>query len=200
MLQQSERLVCAHIPRSDDLAVLVRAAATGDPHAIERLVARFDRTLRGVARSYRLSSWDTDDVIQATWLQFMLHGRELREPAAVGGWLVTTARRESLRLLQRHVRESLTDDPARGEADGHAEPDRELLAAERRDLLRNALAQLPARQRGLMALLTARPELSYEQVGRMLTMPVGSIGPTRARSLERLRESGTLQALHAAGN
>jgi RNA polymerase sigma factor (sigma-70 family) len=118
----------------------------------------------------------------------------------VSGWLVTTARRESLRVVQRHVREHLSDDPARGESGGHAEPDRELLAAERRRLLRDALAELPARQCELMTVLTARPELSYEQVGELLTMPVGSIGPTRARSLDRLRRSTTMRALQAAGN
>src|SRR5215218_11036655 len=109
MLHQCERPRM----RPRDLGGLVRAAAAGDAEALERLVARFDRVLRGVTRSYRLSRWDADDVIQATWLQFMQHGRALREPEAVGGWLVTTARRQSLLTLQRHVRERLTDDPAR---------------------------------------------------------------------------------------
>src|SRR5918995_5263482 len=104
----------ARQPADHDLVALVRAGAAGDPIALGHLVDRFDGTLRGVARSYRLSSWDADDVIQATWLQFMRHGRKLREPAAVSGWLVTTARRESLRVLQRHVREQLAEDPARG--------------------------------------------------------------------------------------
>ena len=138
-------------------------------------------------------------MVQATWLQFMQHGRQLREPAAVSGWLATTARRESLRMLQRHVREQLTDDPEHGAPCDQAEPARELLAAERRELLRGALAELPDRPRDLMRVLVARPELSYEEVGRMLEMPIGSIGPTRARALDRLRRSPELQALHAAG-
>jgi RNA polymerase sigma factor (sigma-70 family) len=186
-------------PLDLELAALVRAAAAGDPVALERLVVRFDRVLRGIARSYRLSSWDADDVIQSTWLQFMEHGRELREPAALSGWLVTTARRQSLRLLQRHVRERLTDDPACDMPGDHAEPDRELLAAEHREALHGALAQLPDRQRELMRLLVAHPDLSYEEVGRKLAMPIGSIGPTRARSLDRLRRTSTLRALQSAG-
>jgi RNA polymerase sigma factor (sigma-70 family) len=190
------------VPRSAnpdrELTALVRAGAAGDPGAVARLVDRFDGLLRSIARSYRLTAWDTDDVIQATWLQFMQHGRELREPAAVSGWLATTARRHSLRILQRHVREDLSEDPARGERSGNSEPDSELLAAERRALLRGALADLPRRQRDLMRVLTTNPELSYEEVGRLLSMPVGSIGPTRARSLDRLRRDGALQALHAA--
>ena len=194
MLQQFER-PCSRPP---DLAALVRAGSEGDSVAIGHLVARFDRMLRTIVRSYRLSSWDTDDVIQATWLQFMQHGRELREPAAVSGWLATTARRQSLRMLQRHVREVLTDDPALGESGELAEPERELLATERRELLRGALSELPDRHRTLMRMLVTQPELSYEEVGRRLAMPVGSIGPTRARSLDRLRRSDSLRALQGA--
>jgi len=191
------------VPRSanshPELAALVRAGAAGDPIALTRLVARFDRTLRGVVRHYRLSSWDTDDVIQSAWLQFIQHGRDLREPAAVSGWLVTTARRESLRVLQRHVREDLSDDPTRGERSGDAALDHKLIAAERRMVLHRALSELPERQRDLMRLLTTNPDLSYEEVARQLSMPIGSIGPTRGRSLDRLRRSSELQALHAAG-
>ena len=137
-------------------------------------------------------------MIQSTWLQFMQHGRQLREPAAVSGWLATTARRQSLQMLQRHGREQLTDDPERGAPCDRSEPDRELLAAERRELLRGALAELPDRHRDLMHVLVARPELSYEEVGRVLAMPIGSIGPTRARALDRLGRNRELRALHAA--
>jgi RNA polymerase sigma factor (sigma-70 family) len=191
MLEQPARL-------RHDLCPLVRAAAGGDPVALERLVARFDRMLRRIARSYRLSDWDADDMIQSTWLQFMQHGRTLRRPEALTGWLATTARRESLRILQRRVREQLTDDPGFDTPGDRAEPDRELLAAELRAAVREALADLPERQRELMRLLMARPDLSYEDVSRRLAMPIGSIGPTRARSLERLRRTGTLRALQAA--
>jgi RNA polymerase sigma factor (sigma-70 family) len=156
--------------------------------------------LHRIARTYRLSRWDADDVVQATWLQFLQHGRALREPAAVSGWLVTTARRQALKALQRHVHEQLCDDPAVDAAAEHAEPDRELLAAERRALLEGALAELPDRQAHLMRVLVERPELSYEEVGRLLTMPVGSIGPTRARSLDRLRRDEQLRALQAAAD
>ena len=194
-----ERAVPRSASSDPELVALVRAGAAGDPIALTRLVARFDRTLRGVVRYYGLSSWDTDDVIQSAWLQFIQHGRDLREPAAVSGWLVTTARRESLRVLQRHVREDLSDDPTRGERSGDAALNHKLIAAERRMVLHRALSELPERQRDLMWLLTTNPDLSYEEVARQLSMPIGSIGPTRGRSLDRLRRSSELQALHAAG-
>jgi RNA polymerase sigma factor (sigma-70 family) len=194
----SARAVRPFAPIDPDLARLVRAGAEGDPVALELLVDRFDSMLRAVTRSFRLSRWDADDVIQTTWLQFMQHGRALREPAALSGWLATTARRQSLLLLQRHVREQLMDDPTCDAAGDHAEPERELLAAERREALHGALGELPDRQRELMRLLLANPDVSYEQVSRQLAMPIGSIGPTRARSLDRLRRTSKLQALQAA--
>jgi len=53
----------------------------------DRLVPRHDRRLRRVARSYGLSAWDVDDVVQATWVSYLEHGHSLREPAALGAWL-----------------------------------------------------------------------------------------------------------------
>jgi RNA polymerase sigma factor (sigma-70 family) len=166
--------------------------------AVDHLVPRHDRRLRRVARSYGLSAWDVDDVLQNTWVAYLEHGHTLREPAAVGAWLETTARRLSLRVLQRHVREQLSDTGDANAAGGGAEPEPELLAAERREVLIRALAALPDRQRELMRLLVLRPELSYEEVGRRLAMPVGSIGPTRARCLERLARDRRLRALRTA--
>ena len=164
---------------------------------LERLVPRHDRRLRRAARAYGLSPWDVDDVVQATWLQYLEHGHTLRDPAATGAWLETTARRLSLRLLQRRVREQPVapeDTPA---VAGGLEPEATVLAAERRRTLHDALTRLPERQRSLMRLLVLRPELSYEEAGRQLAMPVGSIGPTRARCLERLRLDLRLRALAA---
>jgi len=166
--------------------------------AIDRLVPRHDRRLRRVARSYGLSAWDVDDVVQATWVAYLEHGHTLREPAALGAWLETTARRLSLRVLQRHVREQLSDTGDATVAGTGAEPEPELLASERREVLFGALAALSERQSRLMRMLVLRPELSYEEVGRRLAMPVGSIGPTRARCLERLARDRRLMALRTA--
>jgi RNA polymerase sigma factor (sigma-70 family) len=177
-----------------ELVSLVRSAAAGDELAFAGLVARFDRPLRSIARSYRLSGWDVDDVVQSTWIQFLEHGRALREPAAVSGWLATTARRYCLRLLQANVREVLTEDAA-GETGCDGRLDVEVLAAEQRAALDASLSRLSDRQRGLMTLLLDEPDLSYEEVGRRLGLPVGSIGPTRARSLSRLSCDTRLQAL-----
>ena len=183
-------------PPDRELAAIVSAAAAGDAAALRSLVDRFDRALRSVTRFYRLSQWDADDIIQTTWLAFLEHGRTLREPAAVSGWLMTTARRQSLRLLQSRMREQPTDDPTLGDnLDG--DPHDELLAAEQRAALLDALEELPLRKRRLMTLLVAKPDMSYEEVGQTLGMPIGSIGPTRLRSISHLRDSTKLKALRA---
>lgn len=165
---------------------------------LERHVARHDRRLRAVARSYGLTGWDVDDVVQSTWLQYLEHGDALRDPAALGAWLETTARRLCLRLLQRHVREQLTDECDPRAASAEPGPEHAALARECRVTVRRAISALPDRQRQLIALLVGRPDLSYEEIGSRLAMPIGSIGPTRARSLDRLRQSSKLQALQAA--
>lgn len=179
------------------LVELVRAAGAGDDRAWERLHARLDPTLRSIARSYRLSSSDVDDAVQATWVRLVSHIGRLRDPAAVAGWLATTARRECLRLLQSPVRERLTDDPELGDgADVFADPVHELLAAERRVALAGALGTLPSRHRRLMVLLLAHPSMDYDTVSTTLGMPRGSIGPIRRRSIARLRCHPELQSVN----
>jgi RNA polymerase sigma factor (sigma-70 family) len=198
MLQTTGRLRTPPPRPPTQLAALAAAAVAGDELALDRLVDRFDVVLRRIARSYRLDPWDVDDVVQATWLQFFRHVRSLREPAAVGGWLATTARRESLRLLHRRARERLTEDAGEHAPCLRAGPDAELLDAERRELVRGALAALPDRPRRLMRVLVTQPELSYEDVAELVGMPIGSIGPTRARALQRLGQRPELRALRAA--
>jgi RNA polymerase sigma factor (sigma-70 family) len=181
------------------LVDLLRKARAGDDRAWERLHDRFTPMLRGVARSYRLSPTDVDDIVQTTWLRLFDNIDRLRDPAAVSGWLATTARRECLRLLQVPLREYPTDDPDLG--GGHAEsadPESELLAAELKAVLERAVATLPNRHRQLMRLLVAQPTMDYQQLSTTLTMPIGSIGPIRARSLARLRRHRELQCLCAS--
>ena len=174
--------------------------AAGAPATRRSTASSRGTTAASAASPARTDSraWDVDDVVQATWVTYLEHGHELREPAALGAWLETTARRLSLRVLQRHVREQLTATGDPSATGGGSEPEPELLATERRAVLFGALAALPDRQRRLMRMLVLRPELSYEEVGRRLAMPVGSIGPTRARCLDRLRRDLRLRALQAA--
>ena len=176
---------------------MVTAARAGDADAWTRLVRRFDVSLRHIARSYRLSPADVDDVIQTTWLELVDAIGRIREPAAVGAWLATVTRRNALRCRQLPLREQPTDDPALGDRPGCDGPEESVLAAERRGVLGNAIATLPDRQRSLMTVLLTQPTLDYRHVGEQLDMPVGSIGPIRARALARLARDTQLRALSA---
>ncbi|HEV2774806.1 MAG TPA: sigma-70 family RNA polymerase sigma factor [Solirubrobacteraceae bacterium] len=176
------------------LVALVTSARVGDQLAWSRLVQRLDPKLRRALRPYRLAPADVDDVLQSAWTLLYRKFDSIRDPAAVTGWLVTTVRREALHLLQRRTREVLTDDLERGVAADET-PEATVLEAERRATLLRALESLNPRQRRLVTLLAAQPALDYAQVGVMLHMPLGSIGPTRARGLARLQRDAALRSL-----
>src|SRR4051794_30005959 len=170
-----------------DVAALARAAAEGDAAAWTALVERFTPALRAAARGFRLAAADVDDVVQATWLAAYTHIRQLREPDAIAGWLLVTARREALRSLQRGTRELVTAEPYSSDRPDLSCQEASLLAAERRDAVRAGVGRLPERQRRLVGELFGPTSASYAELSARLDMPVGSIGPTRERVLARLR-------------
>ena len=178
----------------------MHAAAAGDDRAWTLLVEHFSTMIRLVARRHRLCEADQDEVVQRTWIRLVERITTVREPAALAGWLVTTARRESLGLLASATREVLGAEPVEPRDPAARRRAREELheaiaAGERRTALHKAIDGLPPHQRALMRLLVARPALSYEQVGAALGMPVGSIGPTRGRSLSTLRRDPHLRSV-----
>ena len=172
---------------SDDLARLVELAAAGVPYAWEDLVHEFSGMVRAVARSHRLSDADVGDVAQATWLRLFEHLDGITEPTRLGGWLATTARRESLRVLRAAQRHTLVSEPPPEEETDDASADAALIEAERDVVLWRCFTRLRDRDQQLLHLLLAEPRLAYEEIAAALEMPIGSIGPRRARALERLR-------------
>ena len=173
------------------LAHLTREAAAGGEDAWRALVALLDPMLHSIARGYRLSDADADDVVQITWGRALLHLDRLDDPGAVAGWLAVTARREALRTLQRGVREFPSEDPAGSVVADDDTPDA-AVERERRDALRAAVRRLPDRQRDLLTAMLDHRCGSYEELSSTLVMPIGSIGPTRERAFERLRSDGAL--------
>ena len=97
--------------RGEDPHALVSSAVRGDQRAWELLVARYGATIRAVARRHRLSVADQEEVAQRTWLRLVQHVKSVKEPAALGGWLATTARNESIRVLSASRREVPVDEP-----------------------------------------------------------------------------------------
>lgn len=190
----------------DDPAViaLVNGASSGDKTAWDQLVERYAPLVWSICRRYRLSRPDTDDVGQGVWLRLVEHLPTLRDPAALPGWLATTTSRECLRVVREGQRRDQHEHPlppgAQADPGGPAEvaadlPEDELLAAELQAALRDGLSALPQRCQRLLSLLIADPPLPYSQIGARLNMPVGSIGPNRARCLETLRRYPALAAL-----
>ena len=169
------------------IAELVEAAAAGDSHAWDALVAGFTPMVRSVARRHRLSLADQDEVLQNTWLKLLKYIGRLREPAALAGWLATTARNESIRVLHDGTRTAheLEDAAVEPCLDDTFADDLEL--RERKAAVRAALSRASDADRLLMSALMVEPARSYTEVSEELRMPVGSIGPTRARILARLR-------------
>ena len=172
-----------------DTDALVAAAAAGEPLAWNQLIDRYGVLILSVCRGHRLGDADADDVAQLTWMRAVEHIGRLRDPHRFGAWLGTTARHECLAVLRGRKRVVPTEDEMQQPlfAD-HADADETELAAERRDAVRRALSTLPPRQQTLLRLLHSEAEPSYEAIGSALDMPVGSIGPTRGRALERLRK------------
>ena len=168
------------------LSELVEAAKAGDQEAWNQLVERYVPLVLSVARRFRLSEADAADVSQTLWLRLVEHLDEIREPRALPGWIVTTAKNEALRLLKARNR-TVSVDPLTSttlDSQDSADVDEGLLRDERRQALREGLGELRPHHRELLMLLIAEPPLSYDDISRRLGMPKGSIGPTRARCLE----------------
>lgn len=171
-----------------DVAADVAAAASGESRAWNRLVERYSGLVWAVARSYRLDEADAADVSQTTWLRLAEHLHRLRQPERVGGWLATTARNEALRTLRRSARlVPVDDDFDLLMNEEEQEVDHRLLDYERDAALWRAFRALAPPCQRLLRTLMADPAPSYADVSATLDMPVGSIGPRRARCLERLR-------------
>lgn len=170
------------------VAPLVERAARGDADAWDDLVERFSGLVWSIARGYGLGAADAADVSQTCWLRLAENLDRLRDPERVGAWLATTARRESLVVVKKGRRQVpsgvLFDDEATGDDAGI---DSRLLRDERAAALSRAFRELPSLCRTLLRVLLSDPAPSYAEVSDNLDMPIGSIGPRRARCLDRLR-------------
>ena len=177
---------------------LVMRARNGDQQAWDALVERYAPLIWSICRRYRLGNADAEDVNQSVWLTLVDQLAALREPAALPGWLATTTQRECGRVL-RAVRgpqagwyapeaEDIADERA-------ATADEELLTAERHAALREAFTYLPPSCQQIIAMLIQDPPVPYAQISAELGIPVGSIGPTRRRCLDKLRRHPAIAAL-----
>ena len=175
--------------QSMSVAGLVEKARQGDAGGWEELVARFGGMIAATGRRFRLTAPDVAELQQTTWLRLVENLHRIEQPERIGGWLATTARRESLQLLKRASKyHSGADQMLANMPDRHLpEPDARPIAEEREAVVRAAWDRLKPRCQQLLSLLMSDDPMGYKDLSKLLEMPVGSIGPTRARCLEHLR-------------
>lgn len=181
-----------------DLGTLVNEARGGSQSAWNQLVERLLPLVASLIRRHRVTGADADDVNQTVWLRLVEHLDRIEEPLALPGWLSTVTRNECLRMLQKRGRMIPVDpqtSPTFERPDDAPDPVDALMITERHAGLVDALLELPADRRELLLLLTEDPPLSYAEISRRSGIPIGSIGPTRARAITQLRNSRALRHL-----
>jgi RNA polymerase sigma factor (sigma-70 family) len=177
-------------------ADLVVFAQGGDARAWDTLVERFAPLIWSICRKYQLDRTDAEDVGQNVWMILMNHLDSVRDPNALAGWLATITRRECFKVLRAGCKL-----PANGKApeDPPAESatsaEHELLLAERSAALHEAFCRLPLSSQRLLTLLIADPPVPYAEISARLGIPIGSIGPSRRRCLEKLRRDPAIAQL-----
>ena len=184
--------------RSFDWHAVVERALNKDQVAWRDLVDKLKGVVWKVLNSYDLSHEDRNDAFASTFFRLYERLESVREPEKLPGWVATTARNEANAVYRRRAKTvPMAELPLRAVFDSdHSE---QLIDDELHAALAAAFRRLPADMQALMRLLTADPPLGYEEVGRLLNLPHGSIGPTRHRCLQRLRNSPELARFFEGG-
>jgi RNA polymerase sigma factor (sigma-70 family) len=175
--------------------VLVAQAIQGEQDAWNEIVDRYTPLVISVILRFRLPRAESEDVAQTVWLRLIEHLHQLRDPRALPKWIMTTATRESLLSLSTARRTQPRDPHDAGwpvDPQDQEEPEADLIRSERQAALLAGLGHLSSRQRQVLLLLSEDPPPPYTEISRRTGIPVGAIGPTRARGLERLRRAPSM--------
>jgi RNA polymerase sigma factor (sigma-70 family) len=196
MKRKSEGDAANPFADSDDSAIIA-ACLKGDSAAWEFLILRYQRLIYSIPMKARLSQDDAADIFQSVCLKLYEKLESLRDHERLSSWLITTTTRECWRLSNRQRREVSADDVDEDEAESKfnqlaadsplADEQRQIF--EQQQAVRQAIGALPERCKDLVTLLFyKKDDLSYAEIARQMAMPVASIGPTRARCLEKLKK------------
>lgn len=175
---------------SGDLERLVERCRRGDHQAWSRLVDRFQALVYSVARRYGLNEDDSADVFQTTFQSLVRSLDRIESGQALPRWLAVTASREALRI--RRIKGRTSDFDSSGltlddiVASEEADAEETSIAMDRAMRLREALAEITGRCRQLLELLYM-DEAPYAEIAETMAMPIGAIGPTRGRCMEKLK-------------
>ncbi|MCW3100752.1 MAG: polymerase, sigma-24 subunit, subfamily [Chthonomonadaceae bacterium] len=178
---------------------LISACLTGDEVAWDALIDRYAALVFSVCVRMGMPQSDAEDIFQDVCLILFEHLEDIRDTARLSGWLISTTRREVWRASRKR---NVTLASELGEAEWEMEgaesvhpqkatgnPEGAILALAEQQLMREAVERLPERCRMLLLQLYATDDpLSYQELAEKFSLPVGSIGPTRARCLQNLRK------------
>jgi len=182
-------------PESTTESDLIERCLRGDEAAWRDLIGRYQGLIYSVPRRMGMSPEASADVFQTVCVLLYQRLDSIRDPGRLGGWLLTTSSREAIRASRRAKRVVQIDNGRDPETTSAAEelPDVRPLAdvdreaIERAQILRSALAEMSDRCRTLLEAFLDDGDANYRDVARRLGIPIGSIGPTRARCFEKLR-------------
>jgi RNA polymerase sigma factor (sigma-70 family) len=174
---------------TDSVADLLLEISHRNPAAWDEILRRYGTLVSATVRSFRLQDADTLDAIQMTWLRLAENAHRVQFPERLGGWLAVTARRECLHILRQATRGShRTDIAPETVSDPSTGPEQRAIDATTTQTLRKLIDELPPRRRTLIHLLFTDHPCSYDKAARISGIPLGGIGPTRARALHQLRD------------
>jgi RNA polymerase sigma factor (sigma-70 family) len=178
-------------------STLVAACLQGDALAWEVLIVRYQRLIYSLALKTRLSPDDAADIFQSVCLKLYEKLASLRDHEKLSSWIITTTTRECWRLSNRQRKVGAASELSSEEADEKLQQlvadspllDEQRIMLEQQQAVRQAVGALPERCKDLVTMLFyKKDDLSYTEIARQMDMPVASIGPTRARCLEKLRK------------
>jgi RNA polymerase sigma factor (sigma-70 family) len=160
----------------------------GDDTALDELVKVMSPVLWHVVRACGLDREAAEDVVQNTWLTLVGAADSVRDPQAITRWLCTSARREAWRVSKASTKlRPVEDEVLDARMPLQTSPEAEVVTHDENSLLWQALGRLPERCQKLLRIVAWEPRPDYSSVAAGLQMPIGSIGPTRRRCLDKLR-------------
>jgi len=169
-------------------AAIFRRWRDGEREALDELVRCLTPVLWQVVRSYGIDRDRAEDVVQTTWLTLVRRHDSIADPQAVASWLTTTARREAWRVAKSDARaRPVEDELLETQVPSQQSAEREAIVADEGSRLWASVRQLPARCQRLLRIVAFDDRPDYAGIARDLNMPIGSIGPTRGRCLDKLK-------------
>jgi RNA polymerase sigma factor (sigma-70 family) len=180
---------CSPDNATGSVADLLSGISNGQPAAWNEILCRYGKLVSTTVWSFRLQEADVLDAMQMTWLRLAENAHRIQFPERLGGWLASTARHECLHILRQVKRgPNLIGGPPETVADPSAGPDQRIINAHVIRTLRDLVDELPPLRRSLIQMLFSDNPHSYGGVASIVGIPLGGMGPTRARALRQLRD------------